>query len=399
MLTREQLVELERKLRDHWVLSVYVDATVHDPAERGAWRVKLDNSLASIRLSLHDADHAEREAFTAAAAHLHELLAPVPGALRSAGWVAFLTDDGVAHSERLPVPMPTIVTWERGMRIAPYLRVLKQHRPVIVALVDSHRARLYRYHLGHLDTLETLHAHAVVGPVYHMGDAPPLGFHGGVRGATGTDESQRTLREGLRRMLAETAERIVELAVPDAWIALGGTPQPTQALATLLARNEEVKPRIAMPPLHVWCTDAEVARVAANTAGELRAHRDMAVMAALLEGTHHERFAATGQAETRRALRAGAVHELLVSHRFLDEFASAGERLVKDALDQGAEIEEVSGAAADKLDALCGGVAARLRFAVPEAVADRGRNEGRDDGEPLAAAAPANGREPDGRGG
>lgn len=365
MLTREQLVELERRLRERWVLSVYVDATVQDPAERGAWRVKLDTSLAAIRLSLRDATHDEREAFAAATARLHESLAAVSGALRSTGWVAFVTDADVPYAEGLPVPMPTLVTWERGMRIAPYLRALREHRPAIVALLDSHHARLYRYQLGRLESVETLHAHAVVGPVYHMGDAPDPGFHGGVRGTTGTDANQRTLREGLRRMLVETAERISTLAGSDAWIVLGGTPQPTQALATLLAEHEDLKPRIALPSLHVWCTEAEIARVAATTAGEMRARRDLAVMAGLVEGTPHERFAAFGQAATRRALRAGAVRELLVSRRFLDEFASAGERLVRAALDEGAEIEEVSGAAADRLDALCGGVAARLRFGLP----------------------------------
>lgn len=366
MLTREQLVELDRGLRDQWVLSVYLDATVHDPAERAAWRVKLDNSLAAIRQSLRDAPHAEREEFARATARLQELLAPVAGALRTVGWVGFVSAAEVAHAEGLPVPMPTLVTWEHGIRLAPYLRALKQHRPVVVALVDSSHARLYRYQLGALEALETLHAHAVVAPVYHMGDAPALGFHGGVRGATGTDESQRVLREGLRRMLAETAERVAALAGDESWILVGGTPQPAQALEAQLSQHDELTERLATPPLHVWCTDAEIARVAASAAGELRGRRDMAVMASLVEHGPRERFAAMGLDETRAALRSGAVRELLVSHRYLDAFASVGERLVRAALDQGAEVEEVSGAAADRLDALCGGVAARLRFAVGE---------------------------------
>lgn len=373
MLTRQELVDLERGLREQWVLSVYVDATVHDPAERAAWRVKLDNSLAAIRSSLRDATHAEREAFARAAERLHDTLASVTGALRTVGWVAFVGEAGVAHAEGLPVPMPTLMTWERGPRIAPYLRALKQHRPVVVAVADSSRTRLYRYHLGRLESLETLHAHATVGPVYHMGDAPPAGFHAGVRGSTGTDEAQRTMREGLRRMLAEAAQRIVELAGEEGWVAVGGTPQPAQALAALLVHNEALKARIATPHLHVWCTDAEIARVAASTAGELRGRRDMQVMTSLVEGTARERFAAFGLEEVRAALAAGAVRELLVSHRWLDEFASVGERIVRSALEEGAEVEEVSGAAADKLDALCGGVAARLRFAVtPMAVTSGG---------------------------
>ncbi len=362
MLTREQLVTLERRLRGTWTLSVYLDGTMRDYAERGAWRVKLDNSLASIRLSLHDAPHAEREAFAQACAHVHAQLARHSGALRSTGWMAYVTAEGIEHVEGLPVVMPTAVTWERGIRIAPYLRAMELYRPVVVAIVDHRQARLWRWRAEALEHVDTIRAHAVVGPFDHMGDAPPQGFHGGVRGSTGTDASQRTLREGLRRMITETAERITSLAGAEAWVVIGGTPHPSLALRQQLMRADALRERVITSRLHVRSSDAEIARTAAEKSRELRGNRDLAVIDDLLEGTSRGRFASTGLAATRRALRSRAVRELLVSDRFVDESSSVSERLVRSALEQGAEVEEVTGAAAERLDATCGGVAGRLRF-------------------------------------
>jgi hypothetical protein len=68
---------------------------------------------------------------------------------------------------------------------------------------------------------------------------------------------------------------------------------------------------------------------------------------------------------TRRALAGRAVQELFLSHRFLDEHADEADAMVRAALDQGAAVEEVSGAAAERLDHDGGGIAARLRFVPP----------------------------------
>jgi peptide subunit release factor 1 (eRF1) len=57
------------------------------------------------------------------------------------------------------------------------------------------------------------------------------------------------------------------------------------------------------------------------------------------------------------------VQQLYMSTRFVRDHADAAEFAVRSALEQGASVETVSGAASTKLDAL-GGIAARLRFAI-----------------------------------
>jgi hypothetical protein len=56
-----------------------------------------------------------------------------------------------------------------------------------------------------------------------------------------------------------------------------------------------------------------------------------------------------------------SVHELLVTHTYLDNHAADAEEAVRAAFDQGAAVEEISGRAAELLDAK-GGIGAELRF-------------------------------------
>ena len=68
-----------------------------------------------------------------------------------------------------------------------------------------------------------------------------------------------------------------------------------------------------------------------------------------------------GPADTRTALLQASVRELYLTHRYLQEHASEAEEAIRAALEQDAEVEEVSGHAAALLDEH-GGMAAGLRF-------------------------------------
>ena len=132
MLTRMELVELYRSLEDEAVLSAYVDADQHDPAARGAWKTALETEVGRIRKELGNGDSG---AFQAAWEHLKEALRnEEEGFFHGRGLVAFVTPDGVKHLEKLPISTKTLVRWEDGIRVAPYVRGLKQNRPIEVAL-------------------------------------------------------------------------------------------------------------------------------------------------------------------------------------------------------------------------------------------------------------------------
>lgn len=154
MLTPSRLNELVRELGTTRVLTVYHGARVTDPAMRHSWRAELAAALQPVRNAIVRDD--ERAEFDRVAAFLDDPWPPIDGVWGMPGWAAFLTTEGPVYAGALPVEPPTFAAWRDGPVITPYLRALKQHRPVIVALVDSRSASLYRYAEGSLTALPEL---------------------------------------------------------------------------------------------------------------------------------------------------------------------------------------------------------------------------------------------------
>jgi release factor family 10 len=362
MLTHTELLSLSHLLRDEHVLSVYVDGTIHDPAQQRAWRVQLDHSVDAARRALDGASHAERAAFERCVTLLDERLAQFGGAIGALGWVAFITPTRVHLDETVPAPMPTLAVWGTGICLTPYMRGLKQTRPVVVVVADARRARIYRYAAGTLADAETIHAHAVTEPPSHMGNPPRAGFHGGTRGATGESAAQRALTEGTNRMIAEVARTAATLAGADGWIVAGGirrvASQLTHALEDVAAKRV-----CQVQSLDVHATNAEIAAVAEQSASTLRdaaARRDVEAIISLSERTG---AAAVGIEATRYALEQGCVRELYLTEQYIHDHGATAEEAVRAALAQGAGVEEVSRGVGSLLDER-GGIGARLRYAL-----------------------------------
>jgi hypothetical protein len=159
MLTHSELAALARALSSERVLSVYLDPSVRNPASRQAWRVHLDNWLKEQRASLTNSPNEEREQFERCVALLDERLQDIADRDGLGGWVAFITSGGVRHSERLPVPTPTLANWSTGIAVAPYVCALGEIRPVVVVLADARKAAIYSYLDGKLEHVETIRAH------------------------------------------------------------------------------------------------------------------------------------------------------------------------------------------------------------------------------------------------
>src|SRR5438094_2939283 len=139
-------------------LSVYIDNRVVDPAKRYAWRADLAARLRNTREKIADA--AERAQFDRAAASLEEPVPQPAGKWAAPGWVAFATDNRVVVIGELRGRIETLVAWQQGAVITPCLRALKHECPVIVAVVQSRAARLYRYVHGSLESLGAMEAPA-----------------------------------------------------------------------------------------------------------------------------------------------------------------------------------------------------------------------------------------------
>ena len=361
MLTRPELLALERSLRAERVLSVYIDGTERNVAERERWRLDLAHSLQDLRTWLDGSSHEERAAFDGSVKRLERELAAFPGAVGAPGWVAFITATDVHCAERVPVPTPTLAIWSTGASVAPYMRILKEARPAIMIVVDARKGRLYRYRAGELALMKTIHAHAIVDAPSHMGNAPRAGFHQGVHGVTGRDAAQRSLLAGTRRMTRELAQEAVRMAGADGWILTGGIPEVATHVATSLTRLAAGRVR-ALDSLDVHASESEIAAAVREGASAMREALDLARIDEIAEHANGGARAALGPVATRRALSEKRVKELYLTHHYLGSHPAEAESAVRSALAQGAAVEEVSRTAAERLDAH-GGIGARLRYA------------------------------------
>jgi hypothetical protein len=354
------LHDLEQRLRDESVLSVYIDGEETDPGKRRRWRIELKNRLDAIEDSLAERSHDEREAFRSARDALMKRLSDIRGLVRAPGWVGFFTAEGEAHAGPLPAAVSTLAVWERGPRLTPFVRALKEARPVILIVADSRAARLYRYAERRLEALETLEAEATIEPIYHMSKPPRPGFNPGTRGTPGTDVAQRELHDATMQMLAQTSERVAKLASNDAWIVVGGIPTVAAAALTRLPANLQERAMIA-DGLDVHDKKTALAEWARKCASALRDREDLTLVTEALDASASNGPGAAGKEETLRALEEGRARDVFFTRTFLERHADAASQALRAALGTSAAVEHVSGEAAERLDA-AGGIAARLRY-------------------------------------
>lgn len=364
MLSQQQLRALLQELVDEPVLSVYIDGASGDPGNREGWRLVLSNALRDLRGSVAGLSHAERAELDHSIALLDARLESLREVPPVPGWVAFITASGVRHAAWLPAQTPTRVSWTEGPRIAPYVRALKEHRPVIVAILSTRQGRLYRYERGRLVHLDTIPVQAETRARTPRPGSAPHHAHGpGARGQTGADAAQRVLDEGLARMVRAVAERIVREAGDDGWIVIGGAPKAAAMAARALPTS--VSARVAVSSaLPVRASANVIHEEAAQQASALRRAQALRRIETVAEEWGADERGTMGLEATLRALGERSVEELLVSTRFLAEHTDDAERAVRAAIGQGALIEVVSGEAADRLDEGAGGIAAQLRFAL-----------------------------------
>jgi hypothetical protein len=279
--------------------------------------------------------------------------------------VAFVTADGVRHVGWLPVRPTSFAAWRDGPVIAPYLRALKQQRPVAVALVDSRSARLYQYVGGALDPIETL-TPSFDEPL--AGEPKPASSRAGrsvpaPRGALATEAAARRRRSAFQRLASVLAVRLGEIAGDDGWILIGGTPAWSRIAGEALPAHLQQRMLIS-PSLGHVASDEEIAREARQAATTLRSAHGQRLLADVLESAGAQGRATIGMRSVQRALALHAVEMLLLSPDFIADAPIDAEMAVRAAIAGGATIEVLSGEAAEHLDQAANGIGARLRFAL-----------------------------------
>lgn len=362
MLTQTELVELYRSLEGKQVLSVYLDADQHDPADRGAWRTALEGEVNRVSRGLNGDDEAFRKAWS----HIErELRDAETGFLPGRGLVAFATADDLAYVEQLPISTRTLVRWEEGLRAAPYIRALKQQRPITIALVDRVHARLFTYQDAEIREEEETRADTELGDLTDVGMQKQSGRNTGVRGETSTDQAQRVLEESTDRLFKRLVDVLDQKVADDGLLIVGGTPEATRILGQLLPKRLRDR-TTERPSLHLRMSPNELKDAVREIASDFTAARQSEIVEEVLDAARAGGNGTFGPEHTERALREMRVDTLLLSRDFVWDQPDYADRCVGTAFSQGADVLEVGGTAGSRLQSEAGGIAARLRYRIPE---------------------------------
>lgn len=355
------LSTLQRSLKSQYVLSVYFTAKATNPSQRNEWRARLKSELRRLEQSLDNADADERREFRAAREAIGALDAPA--LKQSEGVACFATASGVQRVADLPFAVETTAAWGKGVALAALMRARRAERTVILAVADGKTADLYSYLNGRLETLESLHVEPHLRQPTHMSARVTVRFHPGTRGVAGQDEAQREWSAATERLARRAADQIAHHAGDTAWVVLGGRPDVVHQIQHALPKGAQHRCSVA-PGVTLRAQRRQLQRVVAEAASAMRNDADARALQHLADGGDERHGVALGENAARRALDSSSVSRLYISPRFVSENAARAESAVRAAIEQGADIETVSGGPAATLDAM-GGIAARLRYALP----------------------------------
>jgi hypothetical protein len=360
MLNHDELVHLYRAHRETKVLSVYLDGKATDFAERNVWRRRLEHALDDAARAIGP-DEEELAAFRKNRGAVESALEAFPNFLPDRGWVGFAAAGAMVHAGAVRVPMPDLVRWENGIRVAPYVRALKQERLVLNVLVDSRRARIFEYRGGELTEPENLNTDTFMGDLTDMNQSKRPTAHSGVRGKTATDAAQKTLGVVADRMLKRLAERVGERMGNHGHLVLGGPPEAVAAARDHLPQAVLAR-TIEWPSLRVEMSETEVRDALEAAASRLNQTRQEEALGDVVDLARSGGKGALGADAVLKALRESRVDTLFLSRGFIRANPEYADHLVGAAFEQHAEVEELSFEGAERLDTEGEGVAARLRF-------------------------------------
>jgi hypothetical protein len=360
MLNRDDIAQLHRELQDQQVLSVYLKGGAKDFAERKAWRIRLEHAVSEIRRGLTDAPSDFRDSFDGAFQQIQNAVASFDF-LPDRGWVGFAVSDRLIFGNATRVPMPDVVRWEVGARIAPYVRALKQDRLVVGLLVDSRKGRVFEYRDGHMQESDDLLGDIFAGDLTDVNVSRRATSYSGVRGETGVDAGQRVLAVEAERLLKRLVEVVVPRVGTKGVLVVGGVPESVRDFVAHLppAVRERTIERTAAT---LDMSAPEAVEMIEGAASELSRRIQDGLLQEVVDQARSGGKGALGGEAVELALQQGRVDTLLLSRTFIQREPDLADRLVNAAFDFHGEIEELSAEGADRLDAEGGGVAARLRY-------------------------------------
>ena len=162
------------------------------------------------------------------------------------------------------------------------------------------------------------------------------------------------------RVADEAAHRIAELAGDAGYVIVGGNAAAAHVLMHALPTPVVSRARF-LPELGTRASDPGIRAAAERGASALRDSDDQAMVSRILEAVGAHGAAVSGIVAAMDAIADGRAHEALLTEHFVNVNPGEAERAIELALDHGTELEIVTGAAAERLEA-AGGIAVQLRF-------------------------------------
>ena len=363
MSVSSQFIDYIRDHQQAFVLSVYVEGGLSDPAAMRAWLVKLREAVSAERHRIEELPGADRQRFEDVVARLYENLPSHEVVHASEGWCFLGTGNGDVFTALLPMPLTTSVTWQHGAVSLPYLASQRNDR-VFVLQIAHDALRLHQCVGDALQTIEELEATIGVGTGDHMGDAPGVGYHSGTRGSTLTDQLQRRKSDARSRLAGAAHQRVATLMQTSSLLVIGGANDVVSHFVSELP--DSVGDRVIVAEdLRMHTPPSEIVQLTHEATEELLAERQVRWFAQLRERAYADQHAALGPRATQRIVSTGAIEQLMLTERYRATHPSDAETMALETLLHGGTVSVASPPVADALDRDAGGVAARLRYAVP----------------------------------
>jgi hypothetical protein len=353
------LLRFVRAHRDELTLSIYVEATPADPAERRNWRVLLRQQLSQARTQLESATQEERDAFERCAEHLSAELPTEQSLPAGSAWAGFCAAGGDCLALTIPAGVETLAHWGPGARVVPYLRVAEDETALVVQ-VDRLAARISRLEHGALHTLAEFTAEVSGEATPPMGDAPRHGFHVGTRGDTITDDLQRQRREASERMHAALLRKLPSLAEGEVPMVVGGAPESAAHIFRLLPAP--LTGRAALAAALKMDDSPAAIPVIREALHALRDRRQQQRVEDLRDAAYRSGRAALGYEVTAQAASHGAIAELIFTDSAWRKHPQEIEHIVQRALADGADVSWAESAAMETTEGDSDGLIAGLRF-------------------------------------
>ncbi|MCV7222593.1 hypothetical protein H7I95_16945 [Mycolicibacterium elephantis] len=377
--------ELSRRSDDLGVLSVYVKADPSQDPNLLAAGIDLKNRFRELRRRASEGDGIERGRDVAAALDRlwPQVEALVASAVSGRGRIVFFALDSdwtMQFDSAMPVT-PRLVL-DSGPFIHPLLEMLDEGRRAGVVIITAEDARLLEWHLGSLRTVQSMENEYVEAPherAGQIGGGPPGQFNTPVR-----EQRKARERERIERFLDQAVEAAVKVAEENGWqrILVSGGDTWTEAAVSRFPATLRDKV-LADSRVLSGVDDASLARMVTERLHAQHKEYEQQLLTEVRDAAG-TKSGALGLSEVTGALNDGRVAHLVYDPEvryvgsvdtngllYAGEEAPAGaqvtaeprltERLVERALEIGARITPVEGAAGGVL-AEADGIGALLRW-------------------------------------